>query len=513
MMNSHIALKPLPTSPCQGRAGEGFPGGARYLGLPRLKTANLIATLASIVVPALLLPLAWHFHHPLFYGLRHLETPLLVGLPLWILIHRFHAWRTLSRRQHLRHSRAGGNPEDRLAVTPVALDSRLRGNDVKRSPASTALWILVLLVTLERGVEYRLQRDTVLAAGPSMQAVGQHFIVGYNDFDEVRELAAKGLIGGIYIGKRNVRGRSFDEVAAEIAELQAIRRRAELPPLIVAADQEGGPVSHLSPLLEALPPLASLNDAPDPAGAARTYGERQGRGLAALGVTLNFGPVVDLKPPGRASEDKLSNIPARAIASNPAQVETIAAAYLDGLAAQGVRGTLKHFPGLGRVRADTHLHPATLDQAPAQLTTDWQPFRQLGQRAGSTIMLGHVTLATLDPEHAASHSPAVVELLREHWGYDGLLLTDDLNMGAVYRLGIGRVAGEALAAGIDFVLVTYDPRQVYRALYGAAQALEKREITPARLAESQSRLAAWQSTRTVLAAKPSPKLASLPRHG
>ena len=182
-----------PPSSGKGRAGEGFPSDTRYLGLPLLKAGNLAATLASILIPALLLPLAWHFHHPLFYGLRHFETPLLVGLPISILIYRYHAL----RRQHLRHSRAGGNPEDRLAAPSAALDSRLRGNDVKRSPASTALWILVLLVTLERGVEYRLQRDAVLAAGPSMQAVGQHFIVGYNDFDEVRELAAKGLIGGI----------------------------------------------------------------------------------------------------------------------------------------------------------------------------------------------------------------------------------------------------------------------------------------------------------------------------
>ncbi len=444
---------------------------ARRFCLPRLKAANIAATLASIVIPALLLPLAWHFHHPLFYSLRHLETPVLVGLPVIALLR----WRQLGWLARL-------------------------------------LFAAVLLLTLERGVEYRLQRDAVLAAGPSMQAVGQHFIVGYNDFDEVRELAAKGLIGGIYLGKRNVRGRSFAQVAAEIAELQAIRQRAELPPLIVAADQEGGPVSHLSPLLEALPPLAQLNEAADPANAAHTYGERQGRGLATLGVTLNFGPVVDLKPAGKINEDKLSNIPARAIASDPAQVESIAAAYLDGLADQGIRGTLKHFPGLGRVRADTHLHPAVLDQTPAQLAADWQPFRQLGQRAGSAIMLGHVTLAAIDPERAASHSPAIVELLRDHWGYDGLLLTDDLNMGAVYRLGIGQVAGEALAASVDLVLVTYDPRQVYRALYGAAQALEKRDIAPARLAESHSRLDAWRSIFPEVATKPSPKLAALQGH-
>jgi beta-N-acetylhexosaminidase len=111
-------------------------------------------------------------------------------------------------------------------------------------------------------------------------------------------------------------------------------------------------------------------------------------------------------------------------------------------------------------------------------------------------MLGHVTLTALDPERAASHSPAIIDgLLRERWGYDGLLVTDDLNMGAVYNLGIGRVAGEALAAGADLVLVSYDPRQVYRAIFCAAQALERREIAPATLTESRRRIAGFSMAK------------------
>jgi beta-N-acetylhexosaminidase len=129
------------------------------------------------------------------------------------------------------------------------------------------------------------------------------------------------------------------------------------------------------------------------------------------------------------------------------------------------------------VRTDTHLRPAHLTASADDLAADWQPFRQLAGHPAAAIMLGHVTLTALDAEHAASHSPAIVDgLLRQAWGYDGLLITDDLNMGAVYRKGIGRVAGEALAAGVDLVLVSYDPRQVYRALAGAAEALAEHRI-------------------------------------
>ncbi|MBK7415803.1 MAG: glycoside hydrolase family 3 protein [Dechloromonas sp.] len=412
-----------------------------------------------ISLPILLLWPAWHLKHPLLFAFRHVETPLLLGLPVLALI--FH--------QRL----------PRLA---------------------RPLFLTLFALTACGEVEYRQTRDAVLEAGPAVQAVGAHLVAGYTDLDELRPLAAKGLIGGIYLAKRNVRGRISTTIAADIAELQAIRRRAELPPLIVAADQEGGAVSHLSPLLEALPPLADFVSSRDPAADARAYGERQGRGLADLGVNLNFGPVVDLRPAGKPWPDPLSNIAARANASDPQRVAEIAGGYLDGLNAIGVRGTLKHFPGLGRVNTDTHLRPAHLAASADDLSADWQPFRQLAGHPAAAIMLGHVTLTALDAEHAASHSPAIVDgLLRQAWGYDGLLITDDLNMGAVYRKGIGRVAGEALAAGVDLVLVSYDPRQLYRALAGAAEALAEHRIAPARLAESDRRLADFVSQPALLA--------------
>lgn len=407
--------------------------------------------LLPLIFSLLLLGLAWHLKHPLMLWLRHVETPLLLALAMAGLV-----WR-------------GGFPGRLLVVLLVA----------------------VIVVTLLREGEYQMQRAAVLSGGASMQAVGGHFIVGYNDFAEVRTLAARGLIGGIYVAKRNLRGRTLAEVADNIAELQAVRQRSGLPPLLVAGDQEGGPVSHLSPLLEAMPALSSLVGAGDQRWRAHRYGAQQGQGLSALGVNLNFGPVVDLRPAGADNpHDRLTLLSARTIAADPAIVGTVAAGYIDGLSERGVRATLKHFPGLGRVRQDTHLRPARLDESPATLAADWQPFRQLASHPGAAIMLGHVTLAAIDPQRAASHSAAVVDgLLRSEWDYDGVLITDDLNMGAVYDLGVGRVASEALAAGVDLVLVSYDPRQVYRAVYAAAQALERGEIPLSRLQQSDQRLA------------------------
>jgi len=418
------------------------------------RLSGLLALVATTLLPLLMLALAWYLKHPLMFWLAEWETPLLLGFALVGL-----AW---------------------------------QGHCGKRLPVALLLAVLGLLAWRE--AEFQQQRAAVLAAPASMQQVGRHFIVGFTDWAEVRQLAERGLIGGIYLARRNLRGRSLDEVAAEIAALQAARRQAGWPPLIVAGDQEGGAVSHLSPLLEAMPPLASLAGNTSQAQRARHYGERQGQGLSKLGVNLNFGPVVDLRPAAPDNpRDRLTRISARAIAADPATVGSIAEGYVAGLGNQGVRATLKHFPGLGRVTQDTHLRAATIEEAPDALADDWQPFRQLAGQPGTAIMLGHVTLSALDPDHAVSHSRIVVGgLLRGAWSYDGVLVTDDLNMGAVYDLGIGRVASEALAAGVDLILVSYDPRQFYRAAYAAARALARGEIRDNVLQRSEQRLDAFK---------------------
>ncbi|NMG36875.1 glycoside hydrolase family 3 protein [Azoarcus sp. TTM-91] len=362
-----------------------------------------------------------------------------------------------------------------------------RSRRLGRLEAGALGFACALAGTLALGdaVVFRAQRQAVLAADVEAHRLGQRFIVGYRDFAEVARLAERGLIGGVYLTRRNVGNRSAAEIRAEVDALQALRRGAGLPPLLVAADQEGGSVAHLSPPLPAMPALAELVIAAEAAGEdgvslaerAHAYGAWQGRELAALGVNLNFGPVVDLRPQdGGPRLDTHTLIARRAIAADPGTVAAVAAAYGEGLASAGVRATLKHFPGLGGVAVDTHHFTARLDTPPEHLAArDWQPFRDAA-RADGAIMLGHVVLPGLDAERPASLSPAVVRLLRREWGYRGLLITDDLNMGAVYHRGVCRAAVEALSAGVDMVLISYDPDQYYRAMHCAMAALRAGRI-------------------------------------
>jgi beta-N-acetylhexosaminidase len=356
------------------------------------------------------------------------------------------------------------------------------------------LWCLPPLAMAAAKITFEMRRQAVLhAEGAEAKDLGQHFITGYTSFAEVAPLAEKGLIGGIYISQHNIKGRTAASLKSEIAALQALRRGAGFAPLIVAADQEGGIVSHLSPQLTSLPALSTLVDLPPDRRArmAGEFGRTHGRELADLGVTLNFAPVVDLRrSQGRNPFDFNSLISRRAISDDPATVAEIAAAYVRGLEASGVSATVKHFPGMGQVQADTHHFRASLDTPLPELeASDWIPFRQVLARSNAVLMVGHVAVDAIDPARPASHAKGVIDgLIRKKWGFQGLIVTDDLVMGAIYQHGVCTAVVEALNAGVDLLLVAYDGMQYYRMFDCALDAFAHGRLDSAMLQQSGARL-------------------------
>ncbi|HTJ96363.1 MAG TPA: glycoside hydrolase family 3 N-terminal domain-containing protein [Rhodocyclaceae bacterium] len=411
---------------------------------------------------------AQHLKHPLMNFMRPLETPLLLGVGLIVSALAFRVWqRTVWFPKRVQYG------------------------------VTLLLSLGLVVVTVSEEVRFQQLRNKVLAATWDVRAVGSHFVVGFRDWDQLDELASKGLIGGIYVTGRNVSGLDAEVVAARIKHLQDLRHSAGLPPLLVAADQEGGKIEHLSPLLAPMPALSTVAQlAPNQAAQqAYRYGLQQGQGLLELGINFNLSPVVDLKPAKPiAFGDTHTLISQRAIAGDKATVTNVARAYSIGLEAAGVQPTLKHFPGLGRVRQDTHHSAAHLNMTALELENDWAPFRDVSRNTGAAIMLGHVVLDQLDAKHAVSHSDRIVQrVIRQEWAYNGLLITDDLNMGAVYGKGIGKVAGEAINAGVDLILAAYDPDQYFRAVAAVAKQLNAGSMDKQRLLASDKRLQArWQ---------------------
>ena len=366
------------------------------------------------------------------------------------------------------------------------------------------LWCLPPMLMAMAQVSFELRKHDVLGASVTeARQLGPHFMVGYSSFPEVARLAGQGLIGGIYVTRHNIRGRSVDALRAEIASLQDTRRAAGLPPLIVATDQEGGIVGHLSPPLTKVPALATLAGlAPDDQQArAEEFGRIHGRELARLGVNLNLAPVLDLKPPQRRNRlDFHTLIGQRAIATDPAVVSTIATAYVRGLEESGVGATLKHFPGIGRVRTDTHHFSADLNTPVTELeATDWLPFREVLSQSHSALMVGHVTLTAVDPDHAASHSKRVVDgIIRDAWKYQGIVMTDDLVMGAIYQHDLCKAVIEAINAGVDLLLVAYDGAQFYRIFGCALDGVRQDKLDAAMLRASAARLERSLSARRMM---------------
>lgn len=359
-----------------------------------------------------------------------------------------------------------------------------------------ASWIAVPVAFLAAKAVFELRKASVLAASPeTTRALGRRFVIGYTDIVEVEALAAKGLIAGVYVTTHNARGRSAEDLRQEIARLQEVRREAGLPALLVATDQEGGFISRLSPPLPVAPMLSDVaRSEPEKRGeVARNRGLAHGQHLASVGVNVNFAPVLDLwRDHAFNPFDRNSQIGRRAISGDPEIVGEIGLAYSQGLAASGVTAAAKHFPGLGRMTTDTHHFRASVDVSAEELeATDWAPFRRVLSGSGAMMMIGHVTVTAVDPERPASHSRAVVDgVLRRKWGFQGVLITDDMNMSPIYHHGLCDAVVDGLNAGVDLLLFAFDGRQYYRGMRCALDAQSQGKLDSAMLAASEKRLSA-----------------------
>jgi beta-N-acetylhexosaminidase len=342
-----------------------------------------------------------------------------------------------------------------------------------------------------------LKREEILATDPArLERLGSRIVVGFESFAELKPLVEKKAIAGIFITDHNVRDRKAEDVAKDINDLQDIRRTQGLPRLIVAADQEGGYVSRLSPPLKWQPTLgmliAKLKTDDEREKTVREYAETQAHELERLGITMNFGPVVDLRLGTADRDDGETRIFWRAIDDDPYVVAKVAGWYCDTLTKFNIICTLKHFPGLGRVARDTHVTSAdiTADQSQLELS-DWLPFRRVMTEPGIATMVGHVRVDAVDKTTPASFSDAVINrIVRPSFENDGLLITDDFGMGAVMKSpdGLGGAAVRALNAGVDLILLC-DIEANYDVMMSALiEADQNGEISLSREAETRERL-------------------------
>jgi len=278
--------------------------------------------------------------------------------------------------------------------------------------------------------------------------IGQLLIAGFNGEQipaELKAIARDTGLGGVILFARNI---AEPEQVAEMS-YEAARLVPDLP-LWVSVDQEGGRVARLKAPFTEWPPMATLGRSGDPALAGR-FARALGLELAAVGITLDYAPVLDVH-----TNPKNPIIGDRALAESAADVARLGAAIVRGLQAEGVAACGKHFPGHGDTSTDSHLELPLIEHPLARLREiEFVPFGAAIGAQVAMIMTAHVFLPALDERRPATLSRRVVNgLLREELGFEGVILSDDLEMKAVVNeYEVPAAAVLAIEAGCDAVLI------------------------------------------------------------
>jgi beta-N-acetylhexosaminidase len=270
---------------------------------------------------------------------------------------------------------------------------------------------------------------------------------------------------------------------AQLTRLTADLRAALGPNALIALDQEGGAVVRASWV--PAPPSAMALGAADDVALARATGAAVARALKALGFNWNFAPVLDLN-----NNPANPVIAERSFGADPRRAAELAMAWMAGSQSEGVACCVKHFPGHGDTSVDSHRDLPTVDKSLAELERfEFAPFRAAAGVAPA-MMTAHIVYPALDALAPATMSRRILhQLLRTEWRYQGVIITDSMDMDAIAsRHDAGEAALRALAAGADMVMALGSPQDQERTLAAIASALETGALTMAQLKRRLARL-------------------------
>lgn len=321
------------------------------------------------------------------------------------------------------------------------------------------------------------------------QKVGQLFIFGYAGSTMSRTFSNKFRSykpGGIIAFKRNIK--TPEQIASLNFDLQKLSIDTTGLPAFIMVDQEGGTVTRIKS--RPAPPSALAMGEADNPELTQKVGLLTGKILDTLGFNMNLAPVVDLSDP--FINNFIGN---RAFGPDPQAVKVMGENFARGLQASGIIPTLKHFPGHGGIVQDSHhTMPKKLIGLEELEKSDLVPFAHLANtKLPSAIMVAHVAFPNIDPSGLpATYSKVLVEqTLRGKMGYEGLIITDDIEMtGAEKIQSVGERAIAAIEAGCDMIMVAWQPRHQKAAVSAVVDAVKAGRLPMARIDQSVRRIVA-----------------------
>ena len=331
--------------------------------------------------------------------------------------------------------------------------------------------------------------DKLVANMSDADKVGQLMMIGIHGKslnDDAKFMLNEYRVGGIILFDRNME--SKDQVKTLITDINKAGKSAGLTPLFLGIDQEGGAVARMDDKLIKVPPAEEVGK--EPVEQAAALAKEVGTELKELGFNINFAPVADL-----------GLTYGRSYSTNPDEVVRYASAVGKSYDEAGLWYSYKHFPGIGKtdvdLHADTSIVPVSQETLLSEDTKVFVDLIKQSKPNTYTIMVSHAMYPQIDPDHPASLSKAIItDWLRKDMGYNGVVVTDDMDMGALAKhYTFGDMAVQSILAGSDILLVCHEYEHMQEAYNGLMKAVKDGRISKERLDESVKRILLMKMSR------------------
>ena len=331
--------------------------------------------------------------------------------------------------------------------------------------------------------------DKLVANMSDADKVGQLLMIGIHGKslnDDAKFMLNEYRVGGIILFDRNME--SKDQVKTLISDINKAGKSAGLTPLFLGIDQEGGAVARMEDQLIKVPPAEELGK--EPIEKAVSLAKQSGTELKDLGFNINFAPVADL-----------GLTYGRSFSTNPDEVVRYASAVGKAYDEAGLWYSYKHFPGIGKTDVDLHADTSVVPVSKKTLLNeDTKVFVDLVKQSKPNtyaIMVSHAMYPQIDPDHPSSLSKTIItDWLRKDMGYNGVVVTDDMDMGALAKhYTFGDMAVQSILAGSDILLVCHEYEHMQEAYNGLMKAVKDGRISKERLDESVKRILLMKMSR------------------
>ena len=331
--------------------------------------------------------------------------------------------------------------------------------------------------------------DKLVANMSDADKVGQLMMIGIHGKslnDDAKFMLNEYRVGGIILFDRNME--SKDQVKTLITDINKTGKSAGLTPLFLGIDQEGGAVARMDDKLIKVPSAEEVGK--EPVEQAAALAKEVGTELKELGFNINFAPVADL-----------GLTYGRSYSTNPDEVVRYASAVGKSYDEAGLWYSYKHFPGIGKtdvdLHADTSIVPVSKETLLSEDTKVFVDLIKQSKPNTYTIMVSHAMYPQIDPDHPSSLSKTIItDWLRKDMGYNGVVVTDDMDMGALAKhYTFGDMAVQSILAGSDILLVCHEYEHMQEAYNGLMKAVKDGRISKERLDESVKRILLMKMSR------------------